>query len=68
MMRRIRIGKHLIVSSALLLPFNSVLPAEVVAQEPSVDARARETEQMMTDEERFSLVVSFWGPNPLIPA
>jgi hypothetical protein len=27
-----------------------------VADDPSIDARARETEQKMTDDERFSLI------------
>ena len=33
----------------------------------SADARARETEQQMTDEERFSLLVSVMGTNPVLP-
>lgn len=32
--------------------------------EAEADARARETEQQMTDEERFSLVISIMGPVP----
>ena len=47
---------HLIVGSALLLSFTLVVPAQVATQESSADARARETEQRMTDEERFSLL------------
>ncbi len=38
-----------------------------VAQESSADARARETEAQMTDEERFSLLVSVMGTNPVNP-
>jgi beta-glucosidase len=41
---------------SLLLSLGPVMP--VMAQESSVDARARETEQQMTDDERFSLVYS----------
>jgi beta-glucosidase len=33
----------------------------------SADARARETEEQMTDEERFSLLVSVMGSNPVLP-
>src|SRR5262245_59856325 len=38
----------------------------VLTQEPSVDDRAREIEQQMTDEERFSLIVSLIGAVPSI--
>ena len=31
------------------------------------DARARETEAQMTDDERFSLLVSVMGTNDVIP-
>jgi beta-glucosidase len=37
---------------------------EVTAEE--ADARAREVEQQMTDDERFSLIVSLIGPVPSI--
>lgn len=33
----------------------------------SPDARARETEQKMTDDERFSMIVSVMGTNPFVP-
>ena len=33
----------------------------------SVDDRAREVEQQMTDDERFSLLVSVMGVNPIVP-
>jgi beta-glucosidase len=48
----------------------SVVPAwppSALAQEPSVDARAAGTEQQMTDEERFGMIVSVIGSNILIP-
>jgi beta-glucosidase len=38
-----------------------------VAQEAPADVRAREVEQQMTDEERFSLLVSVCGENLVIP-
>src|SRR5262245_29854296 len=38
----------------------------VLTQEPTVDDRARETEQQMTDDERFSLIVSVIGAVPLL--
>src|SRR5262245_23739210 len=34
------------------------------ANDAQADARARETEQKMTDEERFSLIISLLGPVP----
>src|SRR5262245_33048791 len=34
----------------------------VATHEPSVDDRARETEQQMTDDERFALIISLIGP------
>jgi beta-glucosidase len=39
----------------------------LVAREAEADARARETEAQMTDEERFSLLVSVMGANAFIP-
>ena len=33
----------------------------------SADVRAQETEEQMTDEERFSLLVSVMGTNPVLP-
>ena len=37
------------------------------AQESRADRRAREVEQQMTDDERFSLLVSVMGENPVVP-
>src|SRR5262245_26160725 len=37
-----------------------------VANDPSIDTRARETEQKMTDDERFSLIISLVGPVPSV--
>jgi hypothetical protein len=37
------------------------------AQDSPADVRAREVEMRMTDDERFSLVVSVMGENPVIP-
>ena len=36
-------------------------------RESSADVRARMVEEQMTDDERFSLIVSVMGENPLIP-
>ena len=36
-------------------------------QDSSADVRAREVEAQMTDEERFSLLVSVMGTNPVLP-
>ncbi|HEX8032293.1 MAG TPA: beta-glucosidase [Ktedonobacterales bacterium] len=41
--------------------------AGAVAPEAPADARAREIEQQMTDEERFSLLVSVMGTNSVVP-
>src|SRR5215831_19985442 len=41
--------------------------ADVAAAGSLADARAEETEQQMTDEERFSLLVSVMGTNPVLP-
>lgn len=46
-------------------PLNVHAPA--VAPEPNVDERARQTEQQMTDEERFSLLISVMGTNTAVP-
>src|SRR5262245_17118067 len=48
------------------LLFVLVAPAVFAAQEEAADTRARQTEQMMTDDERFSLIISLIGPVPLI--
>src|SRR5262245_2252695 len=37
---------------------------KVEATEENADARAREVEQQMTDDERFSLIISLLGPVP----
>jgi hypothetical protein len=39
-------------------------PAVVRAQERSADERALETEQKMTDDERFAMLISVMGSNP----
>jgi beta-glucosidase len=36
-------------------------------QDTTHDERARETEQRMTDDERFSLIISLLGPASLVP-
>jgi beta-glucosidase len=38
-----------------------------MAQAPPADARARETERQMTNEERFALLISVMGANPVSP-
>jgi hypothetical protein len=49
----------------LLLWLVAVTP--VMAQAPSADARARDTEQQMTDDERFSLLISLLGAGGSMP-
>lgn len=39
----------------------------LLVQESSADVRARETEQQMTDDERFSLIISVMGVNRVVP-
>jgi beta-glucosidase len=41
--------------------------AAVTARESTAEARAREIEQQMTDDERFSLLASVMGANPVAP-
>jgi beta-glucosidase len=41
--------------------------APVLGQESSAANRARETEQQMTDDERFSLLISVMGKNAVVP-
>jgi beta-glucosidase len=53
----------IIYSTLLLLLVNF---ATASAQESSADARAIEIEQQMTDDERFSLLISLIGPVPSI--
>jgi beta-glucosidase len=42
--------------------------AKAELQESAVDVRAREVEQQMTDDERFSLLVSVAGSSTVAPA
>lgn len=53
--------RFLLIASALSLPLQS-LPTRAAGPETPADVRARETEQQMTDAERFSLV---WGLMPM---
>jgi beta-glucosidase len=41
--------------------------AATVSQQSSADTRARETEQQMTDDERFAMIVSVMGANFAYP-
>jgi len=66
-MSRSRTGHPFIVCSALSLLLTHVAPTLALAQEQSADARALETEQQMTDDERFSMLVSVMGTNPVLP-
>ena len=55
-------GAHLrVVVSVLSLILLTLASPCAFAQEPSADARAGVTEQQMTDDERFSLVISIGG-------
>jgi hypothetical protein len=47
-------------------PATSAAPNGVAAQDVSPDERAREVEQKMTDDERFSLIIGLIGAVPLI--
>lgn len=58
-MTRTRTGYPSIVCSALSLPH--VAPTITLAQGQASDARAIKTEQQMTDDERFSLLISVMG-------
>jgi beta-glucosidase len=61
-----RAGCPFIICSALLLSLIHLAPTDALAQQASADARARETEQQMTDAERFSLIISLLGAVPSI--
>jgi beta-glucosidase len=50
----------------LVLLLALITPAVAPAQRQTADERARETEQQMTDDERFSLLVSLIGAIPSI--
>jgi beta-glucosidase len=56
--------RSLLVSLLVVPVIGGNLP--VLAQESAFDARARQTEQQMTDDERFSLIVSLIGAVPSI--
>jgi beta-glucosidase len=56
--------RRLMVSLLALPVIASAVP--VLAQDSEFDVRARDTEQQMTDDERFSLIVSLIGAVPLI--
>ena len=49
------------VVSVLSLILLTLASSCAFAQEPSADTRAHVTEQQMTDDERFSLVISIGG-------
>ena len=59
-MARIQADLRVVVPGLLLIMLALSSPC-AFAQEPSVDARADVTEQQMTDDERFSLVISIGG-------
>jgi hypothetical protein len=64
--RKSRAPCFFIVYSALLLLLTYVVQTVALAQELSADARARETEQKMTDDGRFSLLISVMGVNSVL--
>jgi hypothetical protein len=66
-MPRSRAGCSFIVCSALLLLLTHVAPTGALAQQLSAAARALESEQKMTDDERFSLLISVLGANTINP-
>src|SRR5262245_58543746 len=53
-----------LASATILLPVMASVPTSTQNSDP--DARARETEQQMTDDERFSMIVSLIGAVPSI--
>src|SRR5262245_59249203 len=58
-------GKRHLFFLLLVLPI-VVTPTVASAQGQTADERARQTEQQMTDDERFSLLVSLIGAVPSI--
>jgi beta-glucosidase len=66
-MRYIRVDRRFVSALLALISVVPAWPPSALAQEPSVDARAAGTEQQMTDDERFGMIVSVIGSNILIP-
>jgi hypothetical protein len=62
-----RAGYPYLVCATLLLWLTLVAPTVARAQELSPDVRALETGQQLTDDERFSLIISILGPAQLLP-
>src|SRR5215471_11964829 len=57
---------HSIVAASILLTLLTLAPVPAAWSQESVDARARGTEQNMSDDERFSLIISLIGAVPSI--
>jgi beta-glucosidase len=55
------------IAGTLAFGASTINSAPTAAQEASPDDRARITEQQMTDDERFSLLVSVMGRNTFNP-
>jgi beta-glucosidase len=55
-----------VVGKATAPATQETVASKLVVDDPSIDARARDTEQKMTDDERFSLIVSVMGVVSLI--
>ena len=57
-----------IISTTSKLPMAvGASPTAAPSQPSSPDARAKATEQRMTDDERFSMLVSIMGSNAVVP-
>ena len=61
------LGSFFVEHHFSLLLLSLLVPAVLPAQESSPESRARETEQQMTDDERFSMLISLMGKNAVVP-
>jgi beta-glucosidase len=55
------------VAGTVALGVSATILTPASAQDASPDERARRTEEQMTDEERFSLLISVMGANSMLP-
>jgi beta-glucosidase len=55
------------VAGTVALGASAMILTPASAQDASPDERARRTEEQMTDEERFSLLISVMGANSMLP-
>jgi beta-glucosidase len=55
------------LSGTLVIGVTATAATQAQAQDTTPDERARDTEERMTDDERFSLIISLLGPASIVP-